>query len=399
MADVVRRSNGKAGAAAGRPRPPHDLHALESHLGELINAAALDPAAWQQVADELRHLNPGSRVVIQAHDPSLGRPLVALASGWSDGYTDRYASHFARMNNVSKIWATSAPMLTPVLLPEYVLPVGDFLKSEFYNEGLKSEGEAECGSGIRIFSEGGRQATLVLQYGLRHKDDMHRHFAPLLQRLGPRLRGALLANRQTLRKRTSPLTGDIVNDLVDPALILDRSRRVVCANQAARELVVSSETVRIGARDVFSFSEPQTDAHLATLVEVACQRAPGSSGYLQFDFLHRGCRFHASILPITRSLGLANKGLACLLSFDPAVLLVLRTEPPSEKKNELQVRFQLTNAELRIAQALTRKGSLIQIADELGIAYETARNQVKSALRKTGTHTQRELVSLFLQKE
>ena len=81
------------------------------------------------------------------------------------------------------------------------------------------------------------------------------------------------------------------------------------------------------------------------------------------------------------------------------MLLVLRTEPPSEKKNELQVRFQLTNAELRIAQALTRKGSLIQIADELGIAYETARNQVKSALRKTGTHTQRELVSLFLQKE
>ena len=63
------------------------------------------------------------------------------------------------------------------------------------------------------------------------------------------------------------------------------------------------------------------------------------------------------------------------------------------------MRFQLTNAELRIAQALTRKGSLIQIADELGIAYETARNQVKSALRKTGTHTQRELVSLFLQKE
>lgn len=398
MPDVVKRRDREIAITRRRLRQSRDLHHIELHIGELIDAAALDPEAWLQVADELRRLVPGTKVTIQAHDPSFGRPLAALAAGWSDGYVEKYNRYFSGMNEVAKAWSNTAPLLTPVLLPEFVFPIDAFLKSEFYNESLKIEGEADCATGIRILSEGRRQATLAIQYGLRHKDEMHECLSPLLQRLAPKLRGALLANRQTIRQKESPLNTDLLQGFVDPALIIDQNCRVISANQPAQNLIASSETLRIGVRNLFSFGERQTDTLFARLLHACGQRAPGSSGYLEFGFVHRDSHFRASILPIARRFNLSNTGIASLFAPDPVVLLVLRCALPPEKSHEFQSCFQLTKAELRIVQALSQEGSLVQIADQLGIAYETARNQLKAALKKTGTHSQRELISLLLQK-
>lgn len=398
MPDVVNRPDRRIAVAGKRMQRLRDLRHLASHFGELIDHAALDPELWPQIAEELCRLNPGVRIVIQAHDPSFGRPLVALGAGWSDGYVEKYNRHLAYLNQVSRIWANTAPMLTPVLLPEFALPMSEFLRSEFYNEGLKAEGEAECATGMRLLSEGKRQATLAIQYGLRHKDEMHGRLLPLLQQLGPRLRGALLANRHTIRQKQVPLKADLIHSLVDPALIVDKGCRVIAANQPALDLIASSETLRIGVHDALSFGERQTDMRFAGLVHDSCLRAPGSSGYLEFDFVHGDSRFRAAILPIARGLDLSSSGLSVLFGSNPAVLLVLRCELSARRAKDFQLRFQLTDAELRIVQALSKEGSIVEIAERLGVAYETARNQLKAAFRKTGTHSQRELVSLLMQK-
>jgi DNA-binding CsgD family transcriptional regulator/PAS domain-containing protein len=399
MQKVARRSVAKETVITKRrPRRWRDMRHLESQIGELIDAAALNPEAWSRVGEELQLINPGVRVVIQAHDPSFGRPILAFSAGWSDHYAEKYNRHLAYLNEVAKVWSNSAPLLTPVLLPDFVMPTGAFIKSAFYNEGLKSEGEAECATGIRILNEGKRRATLALQYGLRHKEEMHERLSPLLQLIAPRIRGAILANRNTIRRQISSLGTDLLQNLIDPALVVDRDRRVISANRSAQDLIASSETMRIGIGDVLSFGDRQTDTHFARLVHDSCQRAPGSVGYVEFGFVHRSARFSASILPLASNVHSSGLNMLPLFARGSVVLIVLRREGPSKKTQEFQSRFRLTDAELRIVQALSQDGSLVRLADQLGIAYETARNQLKAAFKKTGTHSQRELVGIFLRE-
>jgi DNA-binding CsgD family transcriptional regulator len=59
--------------------------------------------------------------------------------------------------------------------------------------------------------------------------------------------------------------------------------------------------------------------------------------------------------------------------------------------------FGLTPAEAKLAAIIARGESPEQAAEQLGIARETARNQLKSVFAKTDTHRQTELVALLSQ--
>ena len=81
-----------------------------------------------------------------------------------------------------------------------------------------------------------------------------------------------------------------------------------------------------------------------------------------------------------------------------AVLVVTDLEleaHPAPPEEALRAAFGLTAAEARLAAQLVGSGSLNAAADALGIAKETARNQLKAVFAKTGTHRQAELVALL----
>jgi DNA-binding CsgD family transcriptional regulator len=62
----------------------------------------------------------------------------------------------------------------------------------------------------------------------------------------------------------------------------------------------------------------------------------------------------------------------------------------------IAARCSLTQAETRLAAALTNGQSLKDIVRRTGISIETARSQLKACFAKTGTHRQSELVCLLL---
>ena len=62
----------------------------------------------------------------------------------------------------------------------------------------------------------------------------------------------------------------------------------------------------------------------------------------------------------------------------------------------LQSLFALTPAEARLAEQFANGISLTEVADNLRITVATARTQLKSVFRKTGTSRQAELVRLLL---
>jgi DNA-binding CsgD family transcriptional regulator len=79
-----------------------------------------------------------------------------------------------------------------------------------------------------------------------------------------------------------------------------------------------------------------------------------------------------------------------------ALLLLTDVGRKSRPQSEmLAATFGLSPAETRLAAVIATGLSTEQVAEELGIARATARNQLKAVFAKTGTHRQGELVALL----
>lgn len=78
-----------------------------------------------------------------------------------------------------------------------------------------------------------------------------------------------------------------------------------------------------------------------------------------------------------------------------AVILVDPNSRNYPAESSLRAAFQLTSAEARLAARLATGDSLETIAGQLGIAKETARNQLKSIFAKIGIHRRAELVAVL----
>ncbi len=65
---------------------------------------------------------------------------------------------------------------------------------------------------------------------------------------------------------------------------------------------------------------------------------------------------------------------------------------PDARLIDLQATFALTRSEAEVALAMVRGASLRQIAEARGVSINTVRNQVKSAMAKTATRRQIDLV-------
>ncbi len=65
---------------------------------------------------------------------------------------------------------------------------------------------------------------------------------------------------------------------------------------------------------------------------------------------------------------------------------------PDARLIDLQATFTLTRSEAEVALAMVRGASLRQIAEARGVSINTVRNQVKSAMAKTATRRQIDLV-------
>jgi DNA-binding CsgD family transcriptional regulator len=67
--------------------------------------------------------------------------------------------------------------------------------------------------------------------------------------------------------------------------------------------------------------------------------------------------------------------------------------PRSDIASEMRRRTTLTGAEIRIAMAIYEGKSVSEVAEIAGISAGTARQQLKSVFRKTGTGRQAALIA------
>ena len=199
----------------------------------------------------------------------------------------------------------------------------------------------------------------------------------MLNRIRPHLARALVLSAEVRQQRASDLLQGLSMASV-PAALLTKDARIVSANP---ELEAMGGHLTIGARDRIVFRDAAVQAlMLKALSEKDAVRSivVPSADDTDAAVIH--------IVPLMKS----ARDLSSLAS---ALMLVSHgASTPGDRFPLLKGLYDLTRAEARVAMAILAAASLPQIAEDLGVSYETVRSTAKSVYAKTGSSGQVDLV-------
>ncbi|QRM35116.1 helix-turn-helix transcriptional regulator [Microvirga sp. VF16] len=196
---------------------------------------------------------------------------------------------------------------------------------------------------------------------------------------------AALARALGFARADAALSAFMVSDRA--VVLLDRHSCVIRSNEAAIRLF--GPDIQVRGRRLVSANHEATAALDRALHALLWQ--PDSTALLPPVLMPRTQGRPFLAYPLRLAEVSANLMAPC-----QAVVVIIDLErQPLPPENTLQISFGLTPAEAKLARHLVSGESIEAVATHLGIAYETARNQLKSVLAKTDTHRQAELVGLL----
>ncbi|MBS7743537.1 helix-turn-helix transcriptional regulator [Chelatococcus sp. HY11] len=361
-----------------------------AEIGELIDEATFDPKGWDDALDAMHRLMPETQIVLHTRDSLAPGTTPVLLRGWDMTHIASYTQHYAALNPWVPIMA-EAPLMVPVWT-EDTLPSSSFENTEFYTDWLRGAGNALSATGLKLFQESGRNASIDLHYSIRHNEAHHRDARKLLSAIAPRLRRSIAAAR--VFHPTAART-DLPGALTEAAFLVDTNCVVRDHNGAAQQLLESGSTLSLSPKGRLLLSPCGWNEWLEEQVARACgakkskpvtsARQPSGS-------------FNVIVLPI-RDRTSNFSGIASL--FPPTLYALVIFQRAAHRiemvvKDNARNPYRLTAAEQRLVSALLDGRSLSEAAEQFGITRETVRTHLRSIFLKTGTHRQVELVRLLM---
>lgn len=272
----------------------------------------------------------------------------------------------------------------PVAIDQDIFTAAEISRSPFYQELLAPQGFqwfAAIG-----FRSGPALWTIAIQRTKR-EGPFDQNDKRYLGQLAQSLTEAATLSRAVGQIALAGIT-DGLQLIGRPVLALDWQGFVVGTNQAAEQIFdadVSIENQRLIVRDA------QASAKLDTLID-QMRNTPDTLPLATEPI----AVFRRTKRPIVMQV-LPVSGAARTPFLGARVLLLLSDlERTVEFPGKVLARtFKLTPSETELATLVATGMSVEQAAEQLGIARETARNQLKMIFSKTNTHRQGELVALL----
>lgn len=367
-----------------------------SELGDVADAAALEPGRWAEFVALLRQKTLDSKIIFQVLDYEPARCLPMHTAGFMDSTLRSYSDYYVGISPWRDLMIGAT--IERAVWSDRHVPQEELRKTEFYTDLLLPEGDMDSGTGISLIKEEDRAAVLAIHYNGRRSEEMHAFAAPILQGIAGRMRQSLDVNR-VLAQATPRFLGDVslLHALEDPALIVTADAKVLASNQALSDVLERNDAVAIGSGDRLRFGIPSV---YTTFLERLRSRGDGLHYKPPPDDLvlnHPDTPMTISILPIAGSLQ-DTRGVATLFPSPAIFLVILRpyrgANIVEEARKRLASVFRLTQAEIRLVQALERGESLRAFAEANSLSLHTVRTHLKSIFYKTNTHRQHELVGL-----
>jgi DNA-binding CsgD family transcriptional regulator len=215
---------------------------------------------------------------------------------------------------------------------------------------------------------------------------VEKEFCARLDTLRPHLaRAGLMSVR--LRMERARAMVDTLGQIGLPAAVLGQNGKVLEINDLFQSL---SEQIAIGAFDKISIKNPSSDTLMKqSLVRLGEKRNNSEVRSIPVPAVGDQPALIAHLIPIE---GAAHDIFSRAFTILVITPLQAPTAPTQDVLNGL---FDLSPAEVKVAQGIISGKTIDSVAAELKLSRETIRNQLKSVFAKTGTGRQAQLVGLF----
>lgn len=350
-------------------------------LIDQIYEAAIFPDRWKDVLERLAGLTDsafGCLFTMHNGEPSFcGTPE-------GEALIQRYTSLPAPIPN-SRVERTSRFKYHGFKSDLDLFSLEELQKDVFYRDFLWPAGYGWMAATAIDLPGGDRQIFNVERR--RERGPYERAYVDFLDQIRPDLaRSILLTSRLDLqRARAATATLRAVGL---PAAILGKGGRVMAANDLFESFV--PHRLRDG-RVRLQLAEPRADKLLSELLaRQDINRWKGSVASIPIRATDEGePALVVHCIPVKRD------ARDIFVSASMLVVVNVIEARAAPDVDLVEVLFDLTPAEARVARAVAGRQNVPEIAAEFGVSQETVRSQLKSAFAKTGSRNQVDLAALL----
>ena len=367
-------------------------------LIDTIYKCALGLADWDAICRDIHTAHPELGVAIHLHEARNDRNIGLVQAGFDPAGVAPYLSHYAHVSP----WLAPIERLAVGALhhTEDLCSREEFLRTEYWNDWLKPQGEFAAGTGMVLVRGFERHGFVGINY--THKTDKPRDEADDLMRLiGPHLqRGFSLWQQAAVDRERLAVFEGAVGTLAIPVLIVDGHRRLRFANDAGEAILRRLDGLTVGAnREVRAqnrLADDQLDAAIATVAGSPRVRAP-LVVVPKSEWVNEPTG-HYVIAPVPVPHQPEDLGFGAFSFYDGSLVMLvvhdmgacLRLDPYT-----LSETFHMTRTEAELAVAMLEGETIADYAKRKRVSRYTVRNQLSSVMSKTGTHRQADLVRLL----
>jgi DNA-binding CsgD family transcriptional regulator/PAS domain-containing protein len=353
----------------------------------LLYESALDERLWAGMADNLAKAFGAPSTSLKIYHPNQANAdILQLTGNFAVAATDlAWSEHWHR----NDLWVQEATRrkLTGVGTSELLLSDAELVRTAYYNEWLRP---LMIHSMVGALVPLGQDATCSI--GI-HRPQGSAHFTQddvrNLNTLIPHLQLALRLRRHLHHTDLGMQALDQALDTTHLAIVaVTPEAKVLFANKAAENLLQQGGHLLVSAGRLCTHPV-RDDAELRRQIRAATQLTPNSPPCAMTLGQGGPKPLSLAFVPLTHRAQELNTN-------SPATLVLIRglTDPTDKSAEVLRQLFGLTPSESRVAIALAQGLALEDMARRFGIGLGTVRTHLKSAMAKTGTHRQPQLVAL-----
>jgi DNA-binding CsgD family transcriptional regulator/PAS domain-containing protein len=373
-------------------------------VADIAYDAATGGASWNEVGLALKQAIGARTATLWTGDPAEGRVEILYAENIPAAANQAYTARFHRLDPwVKRCAAIAASMpagaLPPAMLGQQIIADDELCRSEFYQEFARDLGLHHIVCTVTPLGEAG-----IMPLGLQRPED-----APpfgeaerqVVDALLPHFRRALRLRHRLQQAAFRPATGDALDILPMPALVVSADLRVTYANSAAEALAAASkglQLIRTGPPPSSVLLAAMHNAEAAVLArlvrEVALRISPGGGLRLTAPGKSgKPGRGGIALLAMPLPARLATPAQDAPVPLTGQVLLMARdlSQLSRPRPDLLADLFGLTKAEAEVAAALAGGVTAEAVAALRGVELPTIRSQVRMVLEKTGATSLRDL--------
>ncbi len=368
-------------------------------LLDLLYDAALHPQRWQAFLDALPGPFGGACGVLHAYDVAAAATPSFRHFGDDPAFNYSYANYFHSINpyppaRLETLSVGKVVHASELLAPEIAR------RTEFYADFMRPQGITTDHLGVSLHNDGHGVTLLAIcpheSVYRNNRETYECRFALLV----PHLMRAVEINRVMAAARTAERAlGTGLDALRLAAFVVDGAGRLLLANQKAEDLLRRDSVLCTDrSKRLRAANCTENAAFEAAIMQVMRPPTALTAQPVRLTSRASGRAFVAWAVPMrSEQPDGANHRSQLIpgLRVEPTILvLVIAAEcalhiPPEV----IQAAFKLSPAEARLVSALIAGRTLAEYARDSRHSRNTVRNQLASALEKTDTRRQAELVT------